>query len=275
MVVHIFPIFKIKCQTGFKKTLKLIWVDSRLAGMWWQERCPCLTPSLSSRSHICITFVPVGSQPAAVIPPEDRKTGFSLWIWQKIVDCRQGDVWNVLSTTSKQQPLSTGEWWQGLWDRRERRGGCFPLMCSLMEEKADRDSEWRQMIFFFEQKPCRFILLRVKIYNYKMFIILFLIPRDIHFSAWEGVKSSKQQLTKPNAHYSWLCCSSSSHSDVHSYCFFFFLNVYYVPIILLGSRHNSYFLCCRPVSQTLPCVGIIWAFALSPESRVSTVGSRN
>lgn len=38
--------------------------------------------------------------------PEDRKIAFSLWIWQRLVDRRQGDAWNELHLCSRGR-------WQG------------------------------------------------------------------------------------------------------------------------------------------------------------------
>lgn len=56
--------------------------------------------------HLCTNRIPASHCHSL----EDRKTGFSLWNWQRIVDCKQGDIWNVLSTTSKQQPFPRMSW---------------------------------------------------------------------------------------------------------------------------------------------------------------------
>lgn len=55
---------------------------------------------------MCLSLVPVGSQPATVIPRRTGKQDFPNESGKKIADCRQGDAWNVLSTTSKQHPFS-------------------------------------------------------------------------------------------------------------------------------------------------------------------------
>lgn len=90
----------------------------------------------------------------------------------------------------------------------------------------------------------------MKVDDLKMFVILVLIPRFVNFLS--GVVSNflSQQLTN-------IYCilfpmgiavhSSPSYNDVDDYCI---LNVYYVPIILLGFD-TLYFLCSILASQIL------------------------
>lgn len=74
---------------------------------WWQRAAPPISGHITvflkpHLHHLCTIGIPANHCHSL----EDRKTGFSLWVWQRFVDFGQGDVWNVLSATSKQQPFA-------------------------------------------------------------------------------------------------------------------------------------------------------------------------
>lgn len=112
--------------------------------------CPCLddtvpaTP-LSSWGHMCVSLVPVGSQPATVIPGRIAKQDFPNESGQESQPTSRRMLGMFCQPRVNNHPLLG--WWQGLG---ERQRGCFPSVRSLREEKADKEVANNKKWFF----PC-------------------------------------------------------------------------------------------------------------------------